>query len=295
MTAPPPASALARLPRPLDGGSYRLLRRGVFDDPDVSVFVDAQETFAFLDPLPAFDYASYQPRSQRLGLVDYRKALRVGEARLEKIRSLLPARGLFVEIGAADGAFLDLVHADRPQLEIAAIEPDRATAAARDAKPWLRQFEDLRAAAASGARAASVGLFHVFEHLPEPAPVLDGIAGLLAPGGSLLIEVPALTDPLLSVYRSDPYQAFYFQRQHPFVYSRASLVRVLQAHGWAVTDVLPYQRYGIDNHLGWLTSGKPGGNAEFAALLGASDPSYRRALEADGRTDTVIVRARRAP
>jgi SAM-dependent methyltransferase len=282
------------LPQPLADGQYTLLRRGVFDDADVAVYVDAGRSFAFLDPLPAFDYASYAPRSQRLGLGDYRKALRVGESRLEKVRALLPERGLFVEIGAADGAFLDLVHADRPALDLAAIEPDGKTRAARDAKPWLRQFDDVPAAIAAGARAAAIGMFHVFEHLADPAAVLADLARLLAPGGALVIEVPALTDPLLSLYGNAAYEAFYFQRQHPFVYSRESLTRVLTANGWTVTDALPYQRYGIDNHLGWLAAGKPGGNAELAALFGASDASYRGALEADGRTDTIIVRARPA-
>jgi hypothetical protein len=110
--------------------------------------------------------------------------------------------------------------------------------------------------------------------------------------GILLIEVPCLNDPLLSVYSSDAYQSFYFQRQHPFVYSAASLERVLRFNGFEVERFIPVQRYGLENHLQWLAAERPGGNTQYLKLFSQLEDEYRTSLECVGLTDTVIVAAR---
>ena len=104
----------------------------------------------------------------------------------------------------------------------------------------------------------------------------------------MIIEVPSLDDPLSSLYKSPAHRDFYFQKQHPYVYSAKSLRRVLEHHGFRV-EIVPYQRYGLENHLQWLSAGKPGGNAEFARTFQSCDAAYRAALEASGLTDTVFA------
>jgi SAM-dependent methyltransferase len=281
-----------RLPAPLCDESYRLLRTGVFDDSDIRVYVNEAGDFACLDPTPAVDYASYRPRVQALGLEDYKKRNNVLSARLNKILPLLSDATGFLEIGAADGAFLKRVRDCIPALDCYSVEPDYNTRPSRDALPWLMQFDSLEEATRAGCSVDVVGMFHVFEHLENPAAVLDAIHGVLAPEGILLIEVPCLSDPLLSLYQCEAYQAFYFQRQHPYVYSGASLGRVLEHNAFRVIDVIPFQRYGVENHLQWLTTGRPGGNEDFRALFGSVDGAYREALERRGSTDTVFVTAK---
>jgi SAM-dependent methyltransferase len=281
----------ARLTAPLDGDQYALLREGVEDDPAINVYINAQGDFAFLDPMPVTDYASYETRSEKLGLKGYKHKEAALRARLEKIGSLLPRDGKVLEIGAADGAFLALAREIAPTSHFASIEPDQRTRPERDALPWLTQYDDMDHATVQGGGFDLVMLFHVFEHVLEPAGFLNAVKGLLADGGALLIEVPCLHDPLLSLYENPDYQAFYFQRQHPFVYSAGSLERVLDASGYAVRRRIPLQRYGLENHLQWLTKGKPGGNALFREVFAGSDDAYRAALEAAGTTDTIIVEA----
>ena len=96
---------------------------------------------------------------------------------------------------------------------------------------------------------------------------------------------------MLSLYGCATYREFYFQKQHPFVYSEASLRRVLERHGFSV-QMIPYQRYGMENHLGWLSAGKPGGNAEFRDIFPRCEAAYTLALEARGLTDTVFAIAK---
>ncbi len=92
-------------------------------------------------------------------------------------------------------------------------------------------------------------------------------------------------------YESKACQAFYLRSQHAYVYAGGSLSRGLEHSGFCVTDVIPYQRYGLENHLQWPTVGKPGGNECFRGIGEASDGAHRRALGDVDATDTVIVRA----
>jgi SAM-dependent methyltransferase len=284
-----PDEVRATLPAPYGEATFRHRRRGLFDDLQTDVYTDADGAFAVLHPRPVLDYAHYVSRQQKLGLGAYKKTLDVIDRRYAKVAHLLPAVGTVLEVGAAEGNFLARLNADRPALRLAAVEPDRDTEAARRKLALEGDFADLAGAAAAGIKADFVCFFHVFEHIGDPRSFLDSIRQILAPGGRILIEVPSLDDPLLSLYALPAYEAFYFQRQHPFVYSGRSLSRVLEAHGWKVRKILPYQRYGLENHLSWLAWEKPGGDARLAGIFAGADPAYRSALEAKGATDTVFA------
>ena len=282
----------SRLPPPLHRDSYHLLRRGIADDPTIDVYVNDVGDFAFLHPMPVIDYSAYLPRVQSLGLEAYKKTSDILEQRLIKISPVLSAVDSILEIGAADAAFLALVHEQFPVLDCHSIEPDQNTRAARDALPWLNQASSLAEATGAGTKADLVAMFHVFEHIEQPAEFLAGVQQVLAPNGLLLIEVPSLTDPLLSLYASPAYQSFYFQRQHPYVYSPPSLERVLAANGFVVERLIPHQRYGMENHLQWLAAGRPGGNPQFCDLFADLGGGYRSILERTGMTDTIILLAK---
>jgi SAM-dependent methyltransferase len=265
------------------------LRSGVADDDAISVLVDGACGFAALHPRPRVDYERYVPRQKRLGLADYRKRQNVVERRHARIADWFANARSVIEIGCSDGAFLALLKAERDELALVGIEPDQHTRAARMGVGLAHDFGSVDDAVRAGITADIVCLFHVFEHIEEPAPFLAGAARLLNPGGRLVIEVPSLDDPLLSLYRCEAYEAFYFQRQHPYVYSARSLTRTLEVNGWRVLETRPYQRYGLENHLAWLTAGKPGGDERFAAVFSAMDATYRATLERSGHADTVFA------
>ena len=283
------SQTLSLVPAPLAGDKFTRLRSGIFDSADVTVFMNEDRTFAFLDPQPSIDYSTYVPRQAKLGLATYKSSLAVIDRRFAKTGHILPARGIVLEIGAAEGNFLKRAHDERPNLKYFAVEPDQNTAASRAELAWLTSYDDLETAAKAGVKADFICLFHVFEHIKDPKEFLAAIRKVLAPGGRVLIEVPSLDDPLLTVYALSAYEAFYFQRQHPFVYSGRALARVLVANGFEVRDILPYQRYSLENHLAWMKHGRPGGDAGFAEIFSSVDAGYRAALETRGTTDTVFV------
>jgi hypothetical protein len=282
----------SRLPSPLHSDSYHLLTRGIADAPTIDVYINDGSDFAFLHPVPTTDYGAYRPRVESLGLQSYKKRTDILEQRLIKISPFLNGISSILEVGAADAAFLSLLHERFPMLSYHSIEPDRNTRSARDALPWLSQASSFAQAIAADTKADLVAMFHVFEHIEQPVEFLATVKQILAPEGHLLIEIPSLTDPLLSLYESQAYQKFYFQCQHPYVYSPPSLERVLAVNGFTVKRLIHHQRYGMENHLQWLTAERPGGNHQFGDLFAGADVSYRLSLENAGMTDTIIVLAK---
>jgi 2-polyprenyl-3-methyl-5-hydroxy-6-metoxy-1,4-benzoquinol methylase len=280
--------AVSRLPAPFDGETFELLRRGVHDGAE-EVWRNAAGDFAFLHPRPETDYAAYVPRVSKLALGDYKKTQPVIARRFEKVAGEFGEKGRVLELGAGDAAFLRHLRGERPGWELACVEVDQNTRTARDALPGLVQYPDLDAAAGSGARFDRVCAFHVLEHVLDPAPFLAACRACLAPAGRVVFEVPSLHDPLLSLYACAAYEAFYFQRQHPYVYTAASLGRLLAAHGFHVVRTVHHQRYGLENHLQWLTEGRPGGREAFRHVFGASEDAYRADLERSGHADTAIL------
>ena len=281
-------SSSATVPTALASDSFTVSRRGIFDDPNVSVMINANRTFAYLDPAPEFDYHAYVPRSISLDLGAYKKKLAPIARRFAKIADDIPFSGSLLEIGAAEGGFLATLRSARPDLELLSVEPDVTTKTSRDELRLAGDFIGVPEAIAARVQADVVCLFHVFEHIPNPGDFLNDLRRLLRPGGKLIIEVPALTDPLLTLYSSEAYARFYFQRQHPFVYSAKSLQRVLENAG-LTARTCPFQRYGLSNHLAWLKNAKPGGDQKIENVIGSLDDPYRERIEASGFTDTVFA------
>jgi len=275
------------LPAPLGEDAFALYRKGVDGGADISVYMNDRKDFALLFPQPAFDYAQYEPRFKQLKLEGYRKRNQVVESRFKKIESYCEGAVSLLEIGSFDGGFLEHARQHDGRLRLASLEVDAQSRPDRDRLPWLDQYSDF--SQLKDHRFDRVCFFHVLEHVAEPAGFLDCCRAVLAPGGRLIIEVPSLDDPLLKLYAVPEYEEFYFQRQHPYVYSASSLGRVLEAHGFRVERCLPHQRYGLENHLTWLRRRRPGGDEALRTLFAPVDAAYRAQIEAAGFADAVIV------
>jgi SAM-dependent methyltransferase len=280
------------LPAPFCDDRFRILRTGIADDPTIAVLVNEAADFAALFPPPRQEYEHYRPRFATLGLGAYRTKNRVVERRLDKIADEFARATDVLEIGAFDGALLRHAAERHPHLRVASLEIDVESRAARETIEGLEQFSDFAAIRAADRRFDLIGFFHVLEHVLEPARFLADCRTALAPGGRIVLEVPSLDDPLLALYQVPEFQAFYFQRQHPYVYSARSATRLLEAHRLAVERVVPHQRYGLENHLTWLAHRRPGGDETLRRIFDDVDDAYRARLEAEGFADAVIMVAR---
>ena len=281
----------SHLPKPICDEKFFQLRSGIYDDSDISVWINEKEDFAFLSPIPKFEYNEYQPRHKKLNLSDYKRESNDIEKRISKIISFIDQDKFsnFLEIGCGNGDFLSALREIVDNIEIFAIEPDQNTREARDNYEWLNCFENLDKCCEQNFHFGIIALFHVFEHLEEPNMFLKRIKSVFEKKNILILEVPSLNDPLLSLYSLKEYENFYFQRQHPFIYSANSLSRLLSHEGFTIKKIIPHQRYGLENHLNWLVNKKPGGSSLFKKVFAEIDNKYRTALEVSQYTDTMII------
>jgi len=276
------------IPKPLAQEMFKILRKGVYNNKDCEVFINEQEDFAFLYPYVEYDYSAYVPRVQKLNQTIYKKKRAVFEQRFSKIKSFLQNNiSSIIEIGAAEGKFLSIVKEAYPNIALAAVEPDANTLKEREDIADLSNYISIEEASSSGTYDI-VCLFHVFEHIFDIESFFCRLKKLMHKDSILIIEVPSLDDPLLSVYNLREYEDFYFQVQHPFVYSRDSLERVIEYNGFKTKSIIDFQRYGLENHLQWLASLKPGGNPFFENIFERSAQTYRNDLECAHKTDSVI-------
>jgi 2-polyprenyl-3-methyl-5-hydroxy-6-metoxy-1,4-benzoquinol methylase len=196
-----------------------------------------------------------------------------------------------LEVGAEKGGFLDLVAptADR----IAAVDscPEYVTILAQKGYAAYRYIEDVPPTE----KYQRICLFSLLEHIAKPQEFLREIKWRMAEDGYLIIEVPLAKEPLIALYDIADFKSFYFQAMHPYVYSEKAAKAVLERAGFVVEQIQYKQRYGLANHLQWLTAGIPGGNKQFEQLFGGkTDEAYKKALENAGHTDTMYIFARAA-
>lgn len=277
-------------------GSAVLYHPRVWSRPAARVYRCGACASYFIDPpMTAAEeqafYADFNQHYKARGLTPetgpaatHAKNAPVVKARWEKVADLFTGVERCLEIGSLTGGFIALV----PAAYRAVVEPSAGN------REFSRQF--VQAAYAdladvpAGEKFDSICLFHVFEHIRDADPFLKRCRELLAPGGKVLIEVPCASDPLLEIYALPAYQDFYFQPMHPYVYSRRALELVFARNGYTPGEARPWQRFGLDNHLAWLTRGKPGGDPQLRELFGGV-AEYARLLESRGITDTIFYRA----
>ena len=138
-------------------------------------------------------------------------------------------------------------------------------------------------------------MFHVLEHLPDPLPILRQALDLVRPShGEVVIEVPHANDFLITQVKCQPFINFTLWSQHLILHTRDSLRRLLSAAGFAEISIFGEQRYGLSNHLRWLSEGLPGGHLGALSAIETQQlrDEYKNALAAIDATDTLIAVAR---
>ena len=275
------------VPYPFDSETFVIFKEGIWNDPATNVYINELMDFCYLHPRKSVDYKNYISRRECLSLYDYDADLISMKSRFEKVSPYLLTAKTLLEIGGSDGAFISLVKDRNKDIRITSIDSDEGTLSER-VKYSDFNFGDIQDVVSQGLSFDIVCLFHVFEHILKPEKFLSAVKRVIQSKSIIIIEVPSLSDPLLNLYKSEAYKDFYFYSDHPFIYSHTSIERIMKANGFKAQKIIPHQRYGLDNHLQWLASGKPGGSNEYAAITLELDKPYKVNLERKGYTDSVI-------
>jgi SAM-dependent methyltransferase len=275
---------------------YTLLQQGVRDDPSIKVLRCSNSGVIFLSDIhsstaqallnsPGLEY--WQKWWNRDSFLSDSKGTVVVEddnRRVKQFASLLEKRD-WVDIGSGLGGVLDI--GSKITSRCAAVEPQQGPRQAilqrgHDAYRSVDELADLDFDVAT--------LFHVFEHLQDPIGFLRALRKKLKPGATLIVEVPHARDALIEKFACDAFLKFTFRSDHLILHTRQSLKRFLESAGFNRVSVQGYQRYGLSNHLFWLSKSQAGGQNHWPAFNATQLQSeYSKALESEDLTDTLIA------
>lgn len=152
-----------------------------------------------------------------------------------------------LDIGCGDGS--NMARFRSAGFDVSGIEPDpqARAAASRHGVVHAGTAEDFELPAGQSFR--HVLMANSLEHVISPLHALRRVHGLLAPGGSLVIEVPNCASE--GFRRYGPVWPWTDLPRHLHFFTRRSLARALQASGFAVQRVL-YVGYARQFEGPWL-------------------------------------------
>jgi SAM-dependent methyltransferase len=154
-----------------------------------------------------------------------------------------------VEVGAGIGTFTEHLLRETPVREVVAVEPAennfpllRERLAGR---PNVRLLHGYLEQVADEVRGAdSVVAVNVLEHTPDDLAFLRAARGVLRPGGSVLLFVPAMP----AIFGSLDHEFEHYRR-----YDKASLARALEGAGFRDARLRHVNSLGI---LAWFAAGR---------------------------------------
>lgn len=207
--------------------------------------------------------------------------------RVERVKAELKSTDTILEIGCSVGYFMKAV--SEYVGKVYGTEWDKK--AGQYVRNTFPEFSVAENPLDFGVGFDRIFMFHVLEHIAEPAEFLAGIKTLLNPGGTIYIEVPNCDDILVRTYKSKEFMAHYYKLAHLYNFNAKGIRYVLDKAGLK-GDIEYIQRYDISNHLVWLGEGVPKGKGRYSDLLGEEvNSAYTEALKKAGQTDTLFVRA----
>lgn len=257
------------------------------DNDQQVVLIDTESEIIFLkDPTSHFD--AYKSGNYRQKTVEEERSdaghIEDATRRCLQFRKLIDNRDI-AEFGCGNGLFLLSSRKHATSVTGVELQDNFVTALKRDS---IDCFSDLNSLPDKSFD--SIFLFHVFEHLEDPIAVLKELKYKLKPKGKLVIEVPHARDCLLKTYNSEAFKQHTLWSQHIVLHTQESLRRFCNAAGLNIEGSGGIQRYGLSNHLRWLTQSNLSPDAQ--QNLSFSDDNqlgqhYVRVLKEQDITDTI--------
>lgn len=212
------------------------------------------------------------------------------QAQRQALFGLSGFRGKVVaDIGCGGGSFLDSIAGVARRL--VAVELDKIFQASLASRGYT-VFPSTTDAVAALRKEVDVAVsFDVLEHIPDPLHFLKEIHALLRPGsGRLFLCTPNADDVLLSALPEE-YSRFSYRVAHLWYFNAKSLVHLLEQAGFVDVKLMPHQRFGLGNFLGWLRDRTPQGALRPEYVTEAMDAVWRAELERTLRCDILYAEA----
>ena len=181
--------------------------------------------------------------------------------RIKAIAPYLTMNTKLLEVGASSGQFLVNIK-DRVSI-VHAIELDKACCAFMQTELGIHaDSEYLRQSVLADEIYDVACTFQVMEHVPDAVAFLRDLHQSVKKGGTIFVEVPNLSDPLLSVWNIEPYQKFFYHSAHLHYFTEESLRKVANDAGFRPEQIefIFTQDYNLLNHLNWIMNKAPQSN-----------------------------------
>jgi len=282
-----------------DGKNLNCIHNKVWSIENGKVYRCLHCDLNFINPMMSDEeerifYNNFNNRVKNRGVTDkvsiqeyHQKSLKIAQERLNVVSKYFKDNSKVLEIGSSTGAFLSILkNCHTSAVEI--VEDNREYSKQFVTGDVYMSLDDVP----KYFKFDIICMFHVFEHIKNPHNLLNQCKNLLTDGGIILIEVPHIEDPLMSIYALEEFKDFIFQPMHPMIYSVKSLDYIFDSCNYYTKEVIYYQRYGLGNHLSWLTYKKPGGNSVLLDMFENND-MYKKTLEINAQTDTLFYIAQK--
>ncbi len=130
--------------------------------------------------------------------------------------------------------------------------------------------------------------FFVADQTTDTFKFIEKQIPLLREGGKIIFEVNSTDDPMISLYKLEAFDRFYWAVSQNYFFSYKSFKYLIEKFNMEF-EIIQDQRYDLSNHLVWASDGKPGGMGRFTNVLGKEiEENYKQALIKSGHCDTLI-------
>lgn len=159
------------------------------------------------------------------------------------------------DIGCGCGAFLDYISG--VAREVVAVEPSLKYRNIMSRKGFSTYSYADEAKKLYANKIDVITSFDVIEHVQFPESFIKDVYDLLTVGGKAIIGTPTDAPIMRSLLGKDYEKKLLFSTQHLWILSEKNLRMISEKCGFKNIDIKYYQRYGIDNMLGWLKEKEP--------------------------------------
>jgi 2-polyprenyl-3-methyl-5-hydroxy-6-metoxy-1,4-benzoquinol methylase len=197
--------------------------------------------------------------------------------------------GVFVDVGAGAGSFLDLIKGYAAST--VAIEPAASYHDELNRKGHQTYFYMSEALKHYSGKADVVTCFSVIEHIDDPVSFLTELTMFCRPGGTIVVSTPNTADWLIN-FLPDTYKPFYYRVVHKWYFKKESLEFIAKKVNLTNVEIKFKQRFNLTNTLNWIKHGKPTGRAEpmFSQLF---ESYYQHEMEDKGLADYLYMIAKK--
>lgn len=194
---------------------------------------------------------------------------------------------IVADIGCGCGAFLDFIRGVSEK--VIAVEPSETYRKIMKNKGFytypymddaLKEFKN---------KVDVVVSFDVVEHVENPQQFLKEVFELLSESGQAVIGTP--TDaPIMRELLGEIYEKkILFSTQHLWIFGEKNLKILAESTGFSNVELKYFQRYGIENLLGWIRDKEPKSKISSIVSSKTMDSVWKAQCSENGISDYVVL------